>query len=429
MKKIQINNFTESLYYDELSNGLKVYVVPMKNKKNFSSMIVTKYGGRDINFSIDGNSYNTPSGIAHFLEHKMFERDIDPFKFYGKFGTDVNAATSDDYTCYYFIGSKCFKKSLKYLLNWIQKLDITDEQVEKEKGIILEEASMYKDNPSRVIYNKIKENIFVNDPKKNKVIGTDEDIKSITKNDLDLCYNNFYIPNNMYLLVAGNVNPTEVFQIADSETKKFKKKETKGIPIYGKEPDNVAKQYEEIYMNIGVPKVNLSYKINKDSFKVLNLTPFELDLYLHFLINISLGVTSEIRQEWIKKELFTDAFYRISEIESHYVIEFHANSNKEEELLQSLKKYLHNLELDQDSFEREKKIWIANEIRAIENPTNTLYSILDDLLDYNCFISNKIECIKNLSFSTLLKVRDLINYDNEIIIKILPLQLQDKNSK
>ena len=428
MEKIQINNFKEYLYCEELPNGLKVYIVPIKNKKNFSGMIVTKYGGRDIDFSVENQEYKTPTGIAHFLEHKMFEREEDPFKFYGKYGSDVNAATSDDYTCYYFIGSKCFNKSLKYLLTWIQKLDINEQQVEKEKGIILEEANMYKDNPSRVMYNKIKENVFVNDPKKNKVIGSDEDIASITKNNLELCYNNFYVPNNMYLLVSGAINPNKVIEIAKESTKDFLKKENKAVSIYKREPDHVAKEYEEIYMNIGIPKVNVSYKMNKDIFKNLGISPFELDLYLHFIMEISLGSTSNTWQKWIQEDLFTDSFYRITEIESHYVIELHANSNNPDELIKRLEEYVTVLETDENSFEREKKVWISNEVGVTEHPVTTIYNILDDILDYNTFISNKIECIKNLKYDKLLQIKNMLNYKNKIIIKILPLQTNNKKS-
>lgn len=427
MNEIRINNFKETLYYDELPNGLKVYVVPTKNKKSFSAMLVTKYGGRDIKFKVDEQTYNTPTGIAHFLEHKMFERENDPFKFYGKFGADVNASTSDDYTCYFFTGSKCFKKNLKYLLNWIQKIDINEEQVEKEKGIILEEANMYKDNPSRVMYNKIKENAYQNDPKKNKVIGSDQDIKSITKEELELCYKTFYVPNNMFLLVAGNINPKEVFDIAKMETLNFKPIQNIGIPIYNKEPDNVKKEYEEIHMNVSTPRINVSYKMNKNIFKDLNITPFELDLYIHFLINISLGSTSEIKQKWLEKELFIDSFYRVTEIESHYIIEFHATSYKDELLIKSLEKYINDLAIDETSFEREKKIWIANEIRMIENPMNVIYNILDDILDYKEFIPNKIEYIRNLDFETLKKVKECMDYNNKMIIKILPLQSKKEN--
>ena len=427
MKKIRINDFKENLYFEKLSNGLKVYVVPLKNVKSFSGMLVTKYGGRDINFSIDGKTYNTPTGIAHFLEHKMFERDEDPFAFYGKFGTDVNASTSDEYTCYYFIGNKCFDKSLKYLLNWIQSLEIDDKLVEKEKGIILEEASMYTDNPNRVMYNKTKENVYVNDPKKYKVIGTDEDIKRINKKELELCYNNFYVPNNMILLVAGNVTPENVFKIAKDETKNFKKNSNTVISLYDSEPDYVAKKYDLIHMNVSTPRVCLAYKINKNCFEKLGLSSFELDLYLHFLINISLGVTSLIRQKWITNKMFTDAFYRIFEIESHYLIELHAYSDRIDELVLELKNYVKDLEISIDSFEREKKIWIANEIRSIEKPTSTIYNVLDDILDYNEFIPNKTDIIRNLNYEMLLKVKECMNYDNYSITKILPLQSLNKN--
>lgn len=427
MKRIRINNFEEHLYYDKLSNGLEVFVVPIKNKKSFSAMLVTKYGGRDINFKINDKVYNTPTGIAHFLEHKMFEREEDPFAFYGKFGTDVNASTSDDYTGYYFVGSKCFDKSLKYLLNWIQSLSIDDALVEKEKGIILEEASMYTDNPNRIMHNKIKECVFVNDPKKNKVIGTDEDIKRITKDELQLCYNNFYVPDNMLLIVAGNVDPKKVFDITNKETKSFNKNNNNVVPFYESEPDYVAKKTEELFMNVSTPRVCLSYKINKDCFKELSFSKFELDLYLQFLINISLGVTSKIRQKWILKEMFTDAFYRMLEIESHYILQFHAYSEKVDELVSALIDYVKDLKIDLKSFEREKKIWIANEIRAIENPISTIYNVLDDVLDYDGFIPNKIEIIRNLTYGNLIKVKECMDYNNYSVIKILPLQSSNKN--
>ena len=421
MKEYKINNFKEKLFYEELENGLRIFVVPIKNKTSFAASIVVKYGGRDISFKTNDKLNNTPTGIAHFLEHKMFERKEDPFTYYGKFGTDVNAATSDDYTCYYFIGNKCFNKSLKYLINWIQTIDINEEQVKKEQGIILEEASMYKDNPNRVMYNKIKENIFVNDPKKNKVIGTDEDIVKITKKELELCYNSFYVPNNMCLIVTGNVNPNEVINIVKDETKNFKRKNDVGKPVYNKEPDNVSKDYEEIEMKIGIPKVNVSYKINKELFKKLNIKQVEFDLYLHFLISIALGSTSEIRQKWIEEGLFTDSFYRITEIESHYVIELYADSNKPDELIKKLKDNIKDLIIDRESFEREKKIWIANEIKSIENPLSTLYNILDDILDYNEFIPNKIEIIRSLNYKTLETIKQNMVFDNNTVIKIVPI--------
>ena len=420
MKKYQINNFEETLYYEKLDNGLEIYTVPIKNKKQFTVMLITKFGGRDIHFKENEKEYNMPTGIAHFLEHKMFEREEDPFKFFQKFGSDVNAATSDDYTGYYFIGNKGFDESLKYLLNWVQDLNITKEQVEKEKGIILEEASMYKDNPNRVVYNEIRKNIYKNDPKKNQVIGTDEDIKKITKEDIMKCYESFYIPNNMILIATGNVDYKKVIEIAKKETKNYKKKDIKIEKIYNKEPNSVAKKNSNIKMNIEIPKVAVAYKINKDIFKNLNIPPLELDIYLNCLINIALGATSVTRQKWLKKKLFVDASYRISEIETHYILEFYANSNKKEELINALEEYINNLKIDRKSFEREKKLWIANEIRAVDNPLTVLYGILDDLLDYGEYIPNKIEIIKSLKYSNLEKIKELITYNNKTSVNLTP---------
>ena len=420
MKEYQINNFKEKLYYEKLENGLEVFLVPMKGKQNFSCMYVTKYGGRDINFKINGNLKKTPTGIAHFLEHKMFERENDPFKFYQKFGTDVNASTSGDYTGYYFIGNKSFEKSLRFLLNWLQKLEITEKQVIKEQGIILEEASMYKDNPDRVLYNKIKENIFIKDPSKNKVIGTDDDIVSITKEELELCFKNFYTPDNMYLIATGNINPEKAIEIIKEETSNLSKNSNKIERVYEQEPNEVAKEHEQIKMNVEIPKIALAYKIPKDNFKHLKITPFELDIYLHSLLSIGLGSTSEIREKWLEENLFTSSLYRIFEIETHYVIELYATSNKSEELIEKLQKYIKNLKIDKESFESEKKLWIAHEIRTIDSPMNSLYSILDDLLDYNTVIPNKIECIKKLDYSTLEEVKKCLSFDNMAIVEVLP---------
>lgn len=420
MKEYQINNFNETLYYEKLENGLQVFLVPLKHKKNFSCMYVTRYGGRDINFRINGKEFKTPTGMAHFLEHKMFEKKNDPFKFYQKYGTDVNASTSGDYTGYYFVGNKGFLKGLKYLLNWLQDLNVTDESVEKEQGIILEEASMYKDNPDRVLYNKVRENVFKVDPSRNKVIGTDEDIISITKEALDLCFKNFYSPNNMYLVATGNIDPERAIAIIKEETKNLKENSNKIERIYGKEPDEVNKEYEEIRMNIKTPKVAVVYKMPKDDFKHINISSFELDVYFHSILNVGLGLTSEIREKWLKESLFTSSFYRISEIESHYILELYATTNKDDELIQNLNKYIKDIKIDEESFEREKRLWIAHEIRTIDNPMGTLYAVLDDLLDYGEVITNKMDYIKKLDYDVLMQVKENLSFDNKVIVKILP---------
>ena len=183
MKEININNFDEKLYYEKLDNGLEVFILPLSNTKSFYVSLSVKFGGINRLFKVNGKEYTVPTGIAHFLEHKIFEREENPFNFYLKSGTDVNASTNNDNTTYFFYGNSNFDDNLRYLLNWVTHFSITKEQVEKEKGIILEEASMYKDVPDRILYEKLSQNIYVNHPYKDKVIGTDSDIKSINKEE------------------------------------------------------------------------------------------------------------------------------------------------------------------------------------------------------------------------------------------------------
>ena len=420
MKKIKINNFKEFIYHEKLNNGLNVYILPLKNKKIFASTILLNYGGRDISFKVNNKKHNVPTGIAHFLEHKMFEREISPFDFYNKYGTDVNAQTSDDYTAYYFIGTKGFKPSLIYLLNWIKSLEINENDVKKEQGIILEEANMYKDNPNSMMFKKVKSSVYVNDPKKNEVIGTDKDIVSITKKDLDLCYNTFYTPDNMSLIVTGNVNPKSVINIVKKQTKDLKKSKNKVERVYNLEPDTVNKKSETLKMNVGVPKICTVYKMNKNIFSSLKLSDIEFDLYLNILINISLGITSDIREKWLKENLFTTSSYRISSIDTHYIIEFYANSLYPDKLKKELENYLNNFQISKEDFEREKKTWIASEIRKIDNPIGLMYSIMDDIIEYKEFINNKTEIIKNLNFETLLKIKNTLSFENKSIVKVMP---------
>lgn len=420
MKEIRINNFKEKLFYEKLSNGLEVFLVPLKQKSDFTTAFVVKYGGRDIFFKVDGKLVETKTGIAHFLEHKMFEKEEDPFKFYQKYGIDVNASTSHDFTNYYILGNKNYKKSLEYLLNWLQSLNLTSDLVKKEQGIILEEASMYKDIPDRVLNEKIKENVFTSDPYRYKVIGKDEDILSITKEELELCYKSFYTPNNMFLISVGNFNPHEAIEIIKENTKNFQNSSCEVTKYYPKEEDKTLKKYEEIFLNVDVPRIGVAYKINKQCFKELKLSGYKLDLYLHMLINIGLGLSSDIREKWLNEKLFINSLYRVSENDTHYVIEFYAVSKKPDILKEELQNYLKDIKISSLVFERQKKLWIANEVKSIGNINAIKYNIIDDVLDYGKFIPNKIEIIKSLEFEILEKIKDAIDFTNEVTVKILP---------
>ena len=160
MKTINLDVINEKVYYEKLNNGLEIYVSYQKKFNNNFACFLTKFGGLDIEFIPvnEKEMAKMPSGIAHFLEHKLFEQEKGPsvHEFYKKSGTYVNASTNYKTTRYLFSGPNNFKENLEFLLNFVQSPYFTDSNVEKEKGIILEEESMTKDNPNRLFFETYK---------------------------------------------------------------------------------------------------------------------------------------------------------------------------------------------------------------------------------------------------------------------------------
>ena len=169
MKKIPLTELDTNIFFEKLDNGLEVYVVPKKNINNIYATFTTKFGSRTNEFVPLGEKdfiKNYPEGIAHFLEHKAFEQKdgIDPFPFFSANGCDSNASTDRFKTSYLFAGPNHFKENMNYLLDFVQEPYFTDENVEKEKGIIEQEIKMYKDQPFREGYDRVILNSFVKNP-------------------------------------------------------------------------------------------------------------------------------------------------------------------------------------------------------------------------------------------------------------------------
>ena len=188
MKEIFLNGIDQTIYYEELKNGLKVVLIPILNKKDYYVNYTTKYGSINLDF-IPNNSdkvYKSPKGIAHFLEHKMFEQESgeDPFTFFSKTGTSSNAGTSYKNTSYYIYGMNALKENLNYLINFVNEPYFTDKNVEKEKGIIIEEIKMYDDNPDWILSEEIAKATFKTHPIRYDIAGYPETVNSITKEKL-----------------------------------------------------------------------------------------------------------------------------------------------------------------------------------------------------------------------------------------------------
>ena len=206
----------ETLYRKTLSNGLQVIVCPKPGFARKVAYFMTSYGSIHTKFTLDGVSYETPEGVAHYLEHKMFDlpgRDVS--EEFAALGANSNAFTSYDSTAYYFTCTEHFNECLKLLLTFVSTPYFTEESVEKERGIIAQEILMYNDAPDSRVFEDMMGLLYAHHPARNSIAGTVESIEKITPEILYLCHKAFYNPANRVLCVAGDVEPEEVAAIAE----------------------------------------------------------------------------------------------------------------------------------------------------------------------------------------------------------------------
>ena len=239
MEKHNLKKMDLTVYSEVLDNGLQIYVIPKENVNGYYVTFSTKYGSIQDEFIPIGQKemVKVPMGVAHFLEHKVFEQKDgkDPFTFYSERGCDANANTSNYKTTYLFSGTNAIYEGINYLLDYVQSPYFTDENVQKEKGIIEQEIKMYDDSPFYKIYDGIVYNAFVSHPIKYPIAGTVESINKITKDDLYTCYNTFYHPSNMFIVVTGNVDPVDIIDSIkhNQDEKKFIEQKDIVIKQYG----------------------------------------------------------------------------------------------------------------------------------------------------------------------------------------------------
>ncbi|MEC1179287.1 pitrilysin family protein [Metasolibacillus meyeri] len=264
MQAIDFKQLDETLYYQKLDNGLDVYILP---KKGFSKAFVTfttKYGSIDRSFVPIGETepITVPDGIAHFLEHKMFEKeDGDVFQKFSEVGAQANAFTSFTRTSYLFSATDHIHKSTETLLDFVQEPYFTEETVNKEKGIIGQEITMYDDLPDWRLYFGTIENMYHQHPVKIDIAGTIESIDAITADHLYTCYNTFYHPSNMLLFVIGAVDPNEMMSIIEENQKrKTFAQPTPLTRIFEEEPTNAAVSERVLHMDVQKPKVYVGLK-------------------------------------------------------------------------------------------------------------------------------------------------------------------------
>ncbi|MGG4110815.1 pitrilysin family protein [Bacillus subtilis] len=310
IKPIEYEQLQETLYHEKMSNGLDVYVLPKKGFNKTYAVFTTKYGSIDNRFVPLGKNemVHVPDGIAHFLEHKLFEKaDGDVFQDFSKQGASANAFTSFTRTAYLFSSTSNVERNLETLIDFVQDPYFTEKTVEKEKGIIGQEINMYDDNPDWRLYFGVIENMYKEHPVRIDIAGTVESISHITKDLLYECYETFYHPSNMLLFIVGPVDPEAIIsQVRENQGKKpyTDQPEIKREEV--KEQEAVFRKEKEINMNVQGPKCLVGLK-SKNPFK-LGKELLKHELSMNLLLEALFGKSSAQYESLYEKGYIDETF-------------------------------------------------------------------------------------------------------------------------
>ncbi|MDO4459445.1 MAG: pitrilysin family protein [Clostridia bacterium] len=422
LRKVESPRTGDYYYTCHHESGLEITIYPKTKFRTTYAIFGTHYGSIDSSFkrSDEESITNVPDGIAHYLEHKMFESEQgDAFERYAKTGANANAFTSFDKTCYLFSCAERVNENLEILLDFVQDPYFTAETVAKEQGIIGQEIKMYDDEPGwRVMFNML-ECMYHNHPVKKDVCGTVESIAQITPELLYSCYNTFYNLNNMTLVLAGNVNPDEVLEICD---RVLKKSEDVTIErIFEEEPDTIVKPYIEQKFSVAMPLFQFGFKEN-----VSGGFQSEKDIATtEILLEIIASDASPLFLKLYNEELINEASfsYEFFEGDGFACTMFGGESRDPkrvaEEILREIK-FLREEGISQDDFEVAKKslyganIQGLNSSSAIANSIVTLGFSGRELFRYiDSFAEITLEDVQN-------KLDELMREDRAVLSVILP---------
>lgn len=401
----------DSYYKIKHQSGLEIYVYPKEGYKSAYAIFGTKYGSINTCFSVDGKEKMTvPDGIAHYLEHKLFESEEgDAFVRYAETGANANAYTSFEKTCYLFSCTDKFEQSLEILLDFVQSPYFTAQTVAKEQGIIGQEIKMYDDDPNwRVMFNML-EGMYKNHPVRIDIAGTVESIAQITAEKLYEVYNVFYNLNNMALCVSGNVTVEQVLKISDKMLKPCEKHEITNY--FEDEPYEINTPFVEQTFPVSMPLFNLGFKEKAD--KALDSKTLA---HTDILLSMLASNTSSLYRSLMDANLINSSFsYELFEGPGYCSVIFGGESRAPKQAAEMIKQYITKVKsegLDKDEFEIAKKAVYGDAVSSL----NSVSSIANSIIDYH-FSGNElfsyIDAVSNASFedieNRLSKMLDVCN--------------------
>ena len=386
MQVIENLKVKEKVYKEKLENGLTVMIIPKAGMKKKYMIWGTHYGSLENEFVVPGEEEKTvvPNGVAHFLEHKMFEQEngTNSLDVLTALGVDANAYTTNDHTAYLFECTDNFYKAMNELMDYVQHPYFTDENVEKEKGIIGQEIMMYDDYPEWKVYLNAINAMYHECPVKIDIVGTIETISKIDKEILYKCYNTFYNPSNMVMVICGDFKPDEM--IEEVKKRLIDKKSNGEIKrIYPEEPETIVQEKIEQKLEVSTPLYTIGIKdvvtdnCNKNKTEIV-----KKHIAIEILLNLILGRSSRLFQELYKEGIIfaqPGLSYEFTNIYAHILID--GQSNSPEKVYEEFKKEVKNFKengINEEDFERIRKMIYGGYVKEYNDVTDISRMFLAD---------------------------------------------------
>ncbi len=418
---MNVKRFRNELLHEEYflvnhSSGLKIYLCPKKDYSTYYAIIGTRYGSINRIFKLGDELVETPAGIAHFLEHKLFEcEEGDAFTLFSKTGARANANTSFDRTAYLFSCNENFKESLRILMNFVQEPYFTEKGVQKERGIIEQEIKMYDDDPDWKVLINLLGALYTNHPVRDDIAGSVESISHITPNLMNKCYDAFYRFSNMTICLVGSFEVEDILEFLDKLI--IVKEHDKSVEnIFPEEPLEVNSSYVEEKMEVVNPLFAIGFKYDKKG--QMSLSDFVNYNLIVSLFNLKSG---SLYSRLLEKNLITTNNFCCDPFvgPKYLSINFSGESENPKEVLNivndEVKQFKNNA--SKELFERSRKCVYSSIVSIFNSPS----AIANQLMFCDFFDFDLFDFIKETSKASLDEMMDFWDrkYTSEVSLSVV----------
>lgn len=426
MQIIENSQIKEKVYIEKLENGLTIMIIPKSGIQKKYAIWGTNYGSVDNKFIVPGETDVTsvPDGVAHFLEHKMFEQEngTNSLDTLTKLGVNANAYTTTNHTAYLFECTENFYEALDELMDYLQHPYFTDENVEKEKGIIAQEINMYNDYPEWEVYMNAMKAMYHNNPVKIDIAGTVESISKIDKDILYTCYNTFYHPSNMVMCFAGEFEPENLLE---EVKKRLLPKENEGEikRIYVSEPEEIVKKEEIKKMEVSMPMFVIGIKDSiKGNNEIVEEAIIKRHIAIEIILNLIIGKSSKLYKKLYEQGLLMEEPYLDYEFDKTYRhITITGKSTNPKKILKNIQEEILNLKnngIDETAFQRIKKMLYGRTVKEFTDVSDICRMFLNDYFKgINSF--NYLENYKQISSSYTMQILEEVFKEEKTVISII----------